>query len=195
MLGVTPRRVRAMIADGMLPALRLGHQWVVPLPTLRAFDHNRLRHPGRPMSQRAAWRKIADLDRHGPGGQPLDELRRRLRARAVHSDGYVHPGALRSLLTDLDVIRGGLDAAGIPEDRTDLDLYVRRSRVDQVRSHYRIIDDGDALNVHLHVVDDDAWPFSPGPRRASQWVGWLDLADRRDRNADVVLDRLRGRLR
>ena len=49
-----------------------------------------------------------------------------------------------------------------------------------------------ARNLHLHVVDDSAWPFAEDQRYVEGWAAWLDLADGGDRAADRLLDRLMG---
>lgn len=47
-LGVSVRRVRALIAAGRLPATRLGHNWAIHSSDL---DLVKIRRPGRPCTE------------------------------------------------------------------------------------------------------------------------------------------------
>lgn len=198
-LGVSRRAVQAMVDRGQLPAQRLGHQWTVQPAALRLVERTRRRRPGRPLSQRAAWRIAADMSGAIAAGQPLDDLRRRLWTRAAHVDGYVHPSQIDELVEDSRVVWGGALALGPIPAGSDIDVYLRSSHLEAFRARYAIVEpyesDADTANVHLHVVDDDTWPFAEDQPRVTPWVAWLDLADRGDRDADLLLDQLYGRRR
>ena len=58
MLGVTRRRVNALISSGDVPAQRIGRQWVVDVDEFRRAAHNLQKHHGRPMTERNAWNAI-----------------------------------------------------------------------------------------------------------------------------------------
>jgi excisionase family DNA binding protein len=197
-LGVSRRRAQALVLNGQLPAERIGHQWEVSAASVRAVDHNMWREPGRPMSQSSIWKqfdqgKALSIFRQSAD---LDRLRRRLRSRARHFELYVHPSMLRRLKEDGRVVIGGRPAAerlGIPADESNaIDAYVRASDKDHLMLQFaaRGVDEG--ANLHLHVVDDAAWPFIGEQRHVEGWVAWLDLADGQDRAADTLLDRLMG---
>lgn len=49
-LGVTPRRVQAMIADGLLPATRFGHSWLIKQSDLEKMPR---RSAGQPKKAKA----------------------------------------------------------------------------------------------------------------------------------------------
>lgn len=57
-LGVSPRRVRAMITDGRLPGDRSLGRWVIPTAAVDTFD---TRPAGRPLAQKAAWQLLGYL--------------------------------------------------------------------------------------------------------------------------------------
>jgi len=187
-----------MVLNGRLLAERVGRQWVVTPEAVRRAAGLRSTG-GRPVSPKKAWALIDGLPSGVVGGRTgLDRQRRKVRPRAVHTTVYVHPGAVARLL-DRGVL-GGLDAAaaaGAPVDvETVHDVYLRASQASEVLEDVGARPTPDGANVHVHVVDDEAWPFAEGRRTADPWVAWLDLADREDRAADTVLDRLiGGRLR
>jgi hypothetical protein len=124
----------------------------------------------------------------------LDGLRRKLRSRARHFDVYVHPGALDKLLSG--GVLGGRDAAaaaGAPIDVEDEhDVYLPASEAPALLNRAEAQSTLEGANVHVHEVDDEAWPFGDGCRIAGPWAAWLDLADRQDRSAEALLDRLLG---
>jgi hypothetical protein len=187
-----------MVLNGQLPAERIGNQWAVSAVSVRSFDHNMWREPGRPMAQATAW----ELFDHGkilsalsrPGD--LDRLRRRLRSRARHLELYVHPSLLRRLQEDSRAVIGGRDAArhlGVPVDQGSVvDAYVRASDENKLLLELAARKVVEGANLHLHVVDDAAWSFPEDQRHVVEWVAWLDLADGQDRAADTLLDRLIG---
>jgi excisionase family DNA binding protein len=196
LLGVSRRRVEAMVERGQLPAQRLGRQWVISAPALRSVLNTRTPSRGRPISPRTAWRLIEALPKdpsslRSPGG--LDSARRRLRKRARHVDVYVHPTLVEELVGDKRIVLSGRRAAAAAnaplDDNDEVDIYVMESEAHDLMAGMAALESEDA-NVHLHVVADEVWPFSPGDQYTDPWVAWLDLADRQDRAADVVLDQL-----
>lgn len=197
-LGVTRRRVQAMVSSGILPAEKRGAQWFVPASAVRIADHNRASRPGRPLTARTAWdcvERLPDDGRRFAAERHLDELRKRLRPRAKHLSYYVHPGLLADLRRQREVVIGGRDAAaeaGAPADPVDVDLYVKESAARGVLDDVAAKPAFGNANVFAHVVPDDAWPFRPGQRHTDPWVAWLDLEDRQDRAAVTLLDRLIG---
>jgi excisionase family DNA binding protein len=84
-LGVNVQRVHQRIADGSLPAERVGHQWVIDDADLARLDR---RPPGRPLSARSAWvlALVAGLDDEASTGRaslpPDITASERSRARA-----------------------------------------------------------------------------------------------------------------
>lgn len=198
-LGVTRRRVQAMVSAGILPAQKRGAQWFVPVSALRVAEHNRDPRPGRPLAVHTAWEHIRTLSAQGPVlavGDELDGFRRRVRPRARHRGYYVHPGFLDELRHRQGVVLGGRDAAaavGVPVDPGNVDVYLADSVAEAILAEVgaRPAIGGNA-NVFVHLVADDDWPFQPGQRHTDSWVAWLDLEDRQDRAAMTLLDRLIG---
>ena len=197
-LGVSRRRAQALVRSRQLPAERIGHQWIVSAASVRAVDRNMWREPGRPMAQASAWalfdhgKLLSDLT----DPADLDRVRRRLRARARHLEFYVHPSLLRRLHEDSRLVMGGRSAAGqlgVPVDEGGaVDSYVRASHEHLLLRELAPREVVEGANLHLHVVNDAAWPFADEQRYADGWVAWLDLADGQDRAADALLERLKG---
>ena len=156
------------------------------------------RSPGRPLSARAAWQLISSVQDGGPKQLPgtFDDFRRKTYSRARHLDLYVHPSLLAGLLNSGKTVIGGRFAAtmaGAPVDESGTsDLYVRTGQVEPLMDHVGAQSVLENANLLLHVVDDSAWPFPVGAQHVNPWVAWLDLADRQDRAADTLLDRLVG---
>ncbi|MPV48980.1 helix-turn-helix domain-containing protein [Pseudactinotalea sp. HY160] len=94
-LGVTPQRVRNMLARGQLRGQKIGGRWLIDLASLAAVPVRR----GQPLSPRSARALVAIAD-----GRPSDELspsevsrlRRRWRALLLEPDPLP---SLRSLLS------------------------------------------------------------------------------------------------
>lgn len=196
-LRVSRRRVQALVESGQLPAERLGRQWVVRAAVLDRAENMRVRQPGRPLESAAAWRKIRGVEEGAVRVSPraMDTFRRQVRKRAAVRRVYMHRSALSHLLSDPAVVLGGADAAiaaGAPLDAPEVrDLYVRLADMDRLSGGAGARDDIEG-NVVFHAVPDHAWPFAPREKRAGLWVAWLDLADRLERGADLVSDRLVG---
>ncbi len=196
-LGVSRRRVQAMVDSHMLAAEKIGAQWFVPIEAVQQAKHVRRQKGGRPLKPASAWALVAERSqqRRRVSSAQLDAFRRKVRSRADHRDLYVHPSVLDAVRHDADVVLGGrdaADAAGAPVDPTVVDAYVPRNRADSLVDRYRAKPDASRANLHLHIVADDAWPFDPGQEVADGWTAWLDLEDRQDRAALTLLDRLIG---
>ena len=191
MLGVTRRRVNALISSGDVPAQRIGRQWVVDVDEFRRAAHNLQKHHGRPMTERNAWNAIQHGLPRGLTEAELDELRRRLRTRAEHHAMYVHPSLLQRLRKDPGVRLGGrdaADAADLPIERDDrVHCYVDAALLPAFGERYRAhpVADGDA-NVVVHAVRDPANLRGFG-RHLPLAAAWLDLEDDSDRAARLVL--------
>jgi excisionase family DNA binding protein len=191
-LGVHRSRVEALILAGALPAQRVGSQWLLDGREVDLYDQVRPRRRGRLLSAAAAWARINEpvLERSA-----LDDERRELRSRSSHEPVYLHPGVLREAVDDRSVRLGGRDAAihaGAPLDDGVHDVYLPASVAPGWSERFRARPDRSQPNVWLHVVPDVAWTAVPEARHLGLFVAWLDLADRFDRGADVVLDRLTG---
>lgn len=193
LLGVRRERVQALIRRGQLRGQKVGNRWNVSRKEVDRWQ--RIVAPrGRPLSASAAWEIIAQ------GSPPSREserelLRRRLRARAEHASGFIHPSMLRELRNSPSVMISGREAADIHEvpaggNDNELNAYVMKSEFDSIRARRLFDENPSDPNVEFHVVDDDDWPFGSFQRVAPLFAVWLDLADAGDRSASLVLDRL-----
>ena len=195
-LAVSPRRVRQMLADGVLAGERVGWAWVIDSNELRQMKHRRP-EVGRPWSPASAWAVLAladgeDLDLSPVErsrakkrmAQGLDQIAGRLAARAEFRRFYVHPSALDRLAETPAVVRGGMSAAA--DHGADLVVgdgfegYVRAGELDELVSRFEL--DGDAArpNVLLRVVDDAVWPFQSGQVSAGRSAVAIDLLESDD---------------
>ena len=177
-LALTPRRVHQRIADGTLPAVRIGSQWAIdparlPLAVAR---------PSRPLSPRMAWALLDLL----AGGSPAvaSTERARLHAYAERLRASDDPAALlrawmarradrqefRVAAADLDDLRDDerVHLSGVSAERSfivsaTLEAYVATSALaDLVDDYFLVPAERQEGNVVLHVVDvvpdTTAWP-------------------------------------
>ena len=193
LLGVRRERVQALIRRGQIRAQRIGNHWNVPREEVDRWQ--RVVAPrGRPRSTAAAWGIIAD-GRVPSRESERDLLRRRLRPRADHRNGFVHPSVLRELRNSPSVVVSGREAADAHEvpaggSASELNAYLLRSEFDSICSRRLFDENPSTPNVEFHVVDDADWPFDPSQRIAPLFAVWLDLADVGDRSASLVVERL-----
>jgi excisionase family DNA binding protein len=198
-LGVSPRRVRQMLAGGDLPGERVGRAWVIERGALERARRNRP-EVGRPWRAGAAWGFLALAEGQPVDLSPVDRVRirrrvaggiednlGRLRVRADELGFYAHPSVLERLLQQPGVVRSGISAA----DEYPIDLvaqeaaegYVRRSEVGNLIERFALDESSDRPNLILRVVDDDAWPFDAGQRVAPSVVVAVDLLEAQDERA------------
>ena len=208
-LRVSDRRVRAMVAAGLLRGRRVAGRWLIRRADVerRAREHSR---PGRPMSERNAWALLRRLSADEWPDLPawdLSRLRQKLGRRSVLSladdlrgrADLVHfradPRVLERLLRDSDVVRSGVSASS--DYRFDVrapgivEGYVRHDRLEDLAYRYalRPADPANA-NVILRAVGADV--LSPAERVAPWAAVALDLvesADPRSRRAGRELAR------
>lgn len=197
-LGIHRSRIEALIQSGSLHATKTGSQWVIDVRELDRYDNVRPHRRGRRLTAVSAWDRMGRpeaLLAHAEDDS-VDEVRRNLRSRAAHEPVYVHPGLLGQALDDPNVRLGGRDAAieaGAPLDPDGIhDVYLRASAGAAWMEQLRVQPEHEQPNVWLHRVPDDACSTVGPGRHLGLFVAWLDLADRLDRGADLVLDRLTG---
>jgi excisionase family DNA binding protein len=205
-LGISARRIRALLEGGHLPGRQVGGRWLLPS---RAVERRReMPHEGgRPLSQASTWNILAVLsgaedslhDLPAPARSRARSRARDLReadqiaskwpsalANRAHSGRfYGHPSVLEDLLADPRVVRSGISAAmdynaGLVAAGS-AEGYVRSSDAESLRSDYALnpnVSPAQA-NVLLHVVRDEQatrWFF--GCRVAPVAVVAADLAER-----------------
>ena len=205
-LGVSERRVRQMLADGVLDGERIGWAWVIDAGQLRSVRNLRPK-VGRPWSAASAWALLALADGKEPELSPVERSRARKRlveglahvlgrlaARADLRRFYAHPSVLDRLGQAPQIVRGGASAAA--EHEVDLiaqdvfEGYLRASDLDALISRFALDGDAERPNVVLRVVDDAVWPFGEGQRAADRAVVAVDLLesdDARSRRSGVEL--------
>lgn len=208
-LGVSPRRVRQMLAGGKLSGQRLGREWVVDP---RALERVRLRRElvGRPWNASSAWALLALANGEQPDLTPVERSRakrrlaehgliglvERLRARAKPCRFYGHPAVFDRLARESEVVRSGVSAAA--EYGADIvasnefEGYVRASGIEPLVRRYALDADAEQPNVMLRVVDDEVWSYLQAAKVAPRPVVAVDLLeadDERSRRAGVELAR------
>ncbi len=210
-LEVSPRRVRRMLADGLLAGRQIGREWAIERRALESL--RRHRGPvGRPWRASSAWAVLAIANGDGSDLSPMDRSRARRRladqglaglaarlgARAKIGRFYGHPSVLEPLAAEPEVVRSGVSAAsnhGADIVASDfLESYVPEARIAAIVNQYGLDPDAERPNIILRVVDEAVWPFAPEMDMAPQSVVAVDLLeadDERSRRAGAELARHR----
>lgn len=209
-LGVSPRRVRQMLAEGNLRGERVGRAWVVEHEALERAAAKRP-EVGRPWRAEAVWAFLALASGREIDVSPVDRLRLRrrledgvranlgrLRARSDEHRVYGHPSVLQPILQLAGVVRSGVSAAvdySIDVVAQEVaEAYVRSSELRDLVERFALDESSDRPNLILRAVDDAAWPFEAGDEVAPPIVAAVDLLeadDERSRRAGVdLLERL-----
>ena len=176
-LGVSPRRVRALIGSKRVPAVRVGRNWALDRSLLRSHR----RRGGRPINANNAWALLAMLNgSDAPWADVFSRSRLKRRAlnrvwvekalqfsearSAIHS-WRVLPGDLPKL-QKYGLVRSGLSAEipglDIVPMRNELDGYVSSKALAQMEKRFRPAKDSDNPNVVLRVPSQ-SWILSQGP--------------------------------
>jgi excisionase family DNA binding protein len=198
-LGVNHQRVRAFIADGRLPAMKLGTDWRVSVADLSRLSQVE-RRPGRPLSPGEAWQLLEHAEEDGQvrvkrgrvlvdAFQIVHLVRRRAEVHRLH--------VLDRLADDVSsyLVAGGESAArhhGFAPHSTKLpcDGYVRQSMLGALMQRYALAPAiGEDINVWLRAVDDDVWPFDASRSAVGPLVAAIDMAGDPidDRSVDAAL--------
>ena len=207
-LGVSPRRVRQFLEQGVLPGQRIGGRWIVADHALEIFGTQE-RSAGRPWSSAAAWAVLAELAELNLDISPVQRSRARqrlrnntlvevvpqLRRRAKAMSYYAHPSALERIRLEEPVVLGGVSAA--PHVKADLidpndhlEAYIRERDLEGLVRRFALNADAERPNVVLRVVTTELWPFAPDTRFCPPVVVALDLietSDSRSRRAGFDL--------
>ncbi len=193
-LRVSPRRVRAMITGGQLPAHRLLGRWAVPAKAV--IDH-RQRPAGRPMSETTAWTLLRHLADPATGKPLPSSMKRRMRALFDAADpttkltawasrrgnpmhAWAPLAALSALARDERVIvSGGRAVTGIQPSQS-LCVYVSAADLDNVIRDHGLHPHADVHrlpNISMWAVTDlTAIPRSlSNPHLAAPPVAAIDL--------------------
>lgn len=175
-LGLSPARVRALIAAGDLPARKLGGRWVLDSTDIDAADA-KVRVSGRPWSPRMAWGFIALAEGREPIGLSAPErsrLRSRLRQhldlatlaqltrkRSETHRLHLHPGALSRADGWPGGVPTGTSARGHDLVKAGtVELYLPASSLARLVRDLRAKPaTGSEVNLVVHVPAVEPWPF------------------------------------
>lgn len=197
-LDLSPARVRALVSHGRLSGAKVGDRWLIE----RASVERRRRdgsHRGRPFSPRNAWALL--LLASGGDVREIDpSVRSRLR-RALRQDGLLkleprlarrgdvlsfraHPGEIRYLLEDPQLVRSGVSAAadhgfGLIGGR-EADGYLSEAELKGFVARHGLEPAGVEGNVRLRLVATDGWAYVGGRDAAPVAAVALDLAGEAD---------------
>ena len=214
-LGISPRRVRQILASGGLEGELVGGRWFVK--TSDALHRQRLTPPaGRPLSVPSAWDLLAvlsDASEHVAQLSPVRRARARSRARALSAHGvnpdtwphlfrrratvsrwFAHPGIVRELSEDPRAVAGGISAAALHgADLVSFDgaeLYVPAEALqDFVHRNGLLPAERANANVVLRAASPEAaWLLARDVAPAPVVaVDLLDHEEYRDRHAGALL--------
>lgn len=197
-LGLSPARIRAMVARGQLPAEKVADRWVVERSAVERRGRQETPR-GRRFTPQNAWALL--MLASGEDAPPLDpsvrsRLKRslaleglralapRLRARANVSSYKAHPGEIPYVLEDKALVRSGISAVGsLPLDLLpgrEADGYIAQSEAQGFISQHALSPAEIDGNVLLRIVPDDAWSAISGRFAAPPAAIALDLADELD---------------
>ena len=211
-LGVSERRVRAMIADKRLPARRMLGRWAIPAKAVTGFG---ARSAGRPLSESAAWAVLGFLS----GAAAVESMPTRLRdrvlalpnepnastaqrklqswmaARGSPIDAWGPPSSQASLAEDNRVVLSGDRAVRDLQPSEPLRVYAADADINDLIGDHSLRRTNGAQrmpNVVLWLVDDlAAIPRSPtNPRHTAAPVAALDLLNDGDPRASRIAEQI-----
>lgn len=205
-LGVSDRRVRQMLADGVLPGGRIGRAWAIESEDVRQLSARRP-EVGRPWRPVSAWAVLSLANGYRIEVSPVERsrARRRLEAglaivagrlasRCERRSFYAHPSVFGILRDAPGVVRAGISA--IDEYKIDLvaadlfEAYVPASVLPGLIERFALEEGADRSNLLLRVVDDADWPFASDQQVAPLPVVAVDLlesSDERSKRAGAQL--------
>lgn len=181
-LGVSHVQVGRLIDAGELNAKRFGRSWAIDPDSLRRYRLLRPRR-GRPLSERASWQRVLDVEPPANIDEAIG-LARLVRRRSRNERIRILPALDGRIHDDPRVRHGGSHAAihhgagiGRPDQR---DIYISATDVDSFRAEYRASPSADDANVVLRIVDE---PLAFGGKFVPPIVAVLDLLDAADTRA------------
>lgn len=185
-LDVSPRRVRALVERGQLPAVRRGSMWLTTSDAVDAFRRNSPGR-GRPISASTAWSRISEIASSGDF-PALSAARVALRARAVHRRYSLTDMVARRIEMPKGTLRSGLDVLPESDVGSPIDLYATPEAAELLVKQAAAAPAPDGA-LHLHVLPADMAVPHLSPREQLV-LAWCDLADRADPAADLAVQRL-----
>lgn len=184
-LGVSPRRVRALVEAGRLPARRVGTAWVTTPGAVDAYARTAPGR-GRPLSPATAWARLAEIAASSRRPDP-DITLRALRARSTQRVFDVDGPLLDQISRAPGIVAGGAAAAEVDAVDRIVDLYGTAATVDRLIERLGLVEDP-AGRLALHTVALDEVPELTDRERLV--LAWCDLAARADPAADVAVEAL-----
>jgi excisionase family DNA binding protein len=198
LLTLSATRVRALVSQGQLPAVKIGGRWLVERGAVE--QRRRGEAPrGRRFTPRNAWALL--LLASGENAPKLDpsvrsRLKRaitreglatlapRLRDRSSVSSYRAHPGEIPYVLEDGALVASGISAAssmglGLLAGR-EVDGYIAQSQLPRFIAKHALSPGGIEGNVRLRAVPDDVWRELDGRSVAPAAAVALDLANEPD---------------
>lgn len=203
-LELSPSRVQALVAQGQMPASKIGGRWLIE----RGAVERRRREgalKGRPFAAHNAWALLCLASGEDPGAidpsvrsrlrrairmEGLEELGPRLIRRAESHYLDAHPGEISHILDDPAFVRSGISAAGAHgfdlASGLEADGYLRDSALKKFCAKHALRPAGPGSNLHLRLVSDSAWRFLDGVPVAPIAAVALDLAEDPDPRSSQV---------
>jgi excisionase family DNA binding protein len=197
-LSLSATRVRAMVSQGQLPAVKVGGRWLIERSAVE--QRRRGEAPrGRRFTPRNAWALLLlasgeDAPRLDPSVRSrlrralalegLAALAPRLRDRSCVSNYKAHPGEIPYVLEDGALVPTGISAAGAMGlgllASREVDGYIARSQLPRFIAKHALSPGGIEGNVRLRAVPEDAWRELDGRSVSPAAAVALDLADEAD---------------
>lgn len=194
-LELSPSRVQALVAQGEMPASKIGGRWLIE----RGVVEKRRRQgalKGRPFAAHNAWALLYLASGEDPGAidpsvrsrlrrairmEGLEKLGPRLVRRAESHYLDAHPGEIPHILDDPAFVRSGVSAAGAHgfdlASGLEADGYLREGALKKFSANHALRPAGPGANLHLRLVSDDTWRFLEGAPVAPIAAVALDLAE------------------
>lgn len=194
-LGLSSNRVRALVAQGQLPAEKVGGRWLVERAAVEARQRQAV-SGGRPFAPHNAWTLLllaSGKDVDGIDPSVCSRLRRALRLEGLEKLGPrlsrraemrfldAHPGEVAYLFEDPELVRSGVSAAA--EHGLDLvsgqevDGYLRAAAFEKFAASHALSPAGRAGSVRLRLVPNESWRFLAGRPIAPLAAAALDLSE------------------
>jgi excisionase family DNA binding protein len=203
-LELSAGRVHAMVANGRLPATKVGGRWLIERGEV---ERRRRQGPlrGRPFAAHNAWALLLLASGKDPGGidpsvrsrmrralalEGLGELGPRLARRAESYYFDAHRGEIPYIIEDPRFVASGVSAAGAHGldlvSGSEADGYIRAEALKEFVANHALRPAARGSNLRLRTVPDRAWHFIEGARVAPIAAVALDLAEDGDpRSAEI----------
>jgi excisionase family DNA binding protein len=198
LLGVSRQRVLTLIAQGEVPARRVGGRWVLESADIEARGRDRA--DGRPMAPRVAWGLIALAEGRDPHWLPREQrsrLRSRLRLgpsleqvaawtrrrnRVLWLRG--HPAALPRLLATAGALPTGASAGG--HDLVDpgrVEIYLPDDQANPVMAELAFRPAARSSANAIVKIPQGLWPFDQEPGPTTVALDLWEAGDERSRSS------------